>query len=104
MFELAELYRQLGDPQSGQLVTVRIQATLEQLSSLEALCQWFLARYAERAHQDGETSDLDLLEESMAAADAEAWARADAMLKTASLIRRHLGSPTPPTRAQPAGS
>ena len=44
MVELAELYRQLGDPHSSDHVTARIRQTLDHLSDLEGLSRWFLAR------------------------------------------------------------
>lgn len=44
MVELADLYRQLGDPHSSDLVTSRALETLNELSNLEGLSRWFLSR------------------------------------------------------------
>src|SRR5690606_4286319 len=96
MLELAELYRRLGDQKESERITQRVQAVLEQLTSLESLVRWFLARYHERAQHAPDSADSDLLGEIAAASDAEAWARAGALLRSAAEIRRHLGAPTPP--------
>ncbi len=96
MLELADLYRRLGDQKESERITQQIQAILEQLTSLQSLVRWFLARYHERAERPAGSVDGDLFGEITAASDAEAWAKADALLRSAAEIRRHLGAPSPP--------
>lgn len=86
LVELAELYRQLGDPHSSEQVTRHIHATIPRLADLEGLSRWFLARHAAGAPG----GDEDLLTAAEAARDAEAWARARATLKAAEAIRQRL--------------
>lgn len=84
MAELAELYRHLGDRQASEHVRLRARETVQRLCDVRALAEGFLALPGPEPGRDDLLHPLDM---NAMARDAEAWARAHWLLRTAELLR-----------------
>lgn len=102
--ELTRLYRQLGEGEAAERVAARLRAILGQLSTLESLCRWTLARRIEREaasagkgaapfrrREDPPPEEAFALEQAMS--DTEAWARAARTLRLLHELRRQASLP-----------